>query len=381
MQSGRGRRWWILAGALLLALLLGACGDGGSDKPLDTFDPIGEEAKTIDALVRPVFYTAAVVFVLVEGAILYVMVRYRRRRKDGADDEWPTQSHGNVVLELGWTMLPAVVISVIGIATVATVFELETREPDAIDVSVYGHQWWWSFEYDVDGDGEVDFTTANEMVIPTGKQVNLSIHSRDVLHSFWIPKLNGKRDAVPNRVTTLSLETNEARRYRGQCTEFCGLSHARMQMWVDARSPEDYEAWLVAQMAPAPEPLTAEQAAGLEVYRTYCQSCHLVRGATTSEDGDVVTDVQTYRDNGGASALLAGWAPELTHFMSRQRFAGAIFELYDDDGNLNRAQLEAWIRNPQGVKPSAPDEGRGMPTLPLSEDEIDQVVAYLMTLQ
>ncbi len=378
MQPRRSRLWVVL-GVVALALVLGACGSG-SNKPLDTFDPIGKDAKTIDELVRPVFYTAAIVFVLVEGAVLYVLVRYRRRKDDeGTDDDWPVQSHGNVKLELGWTMLPAVVLAGIGIFTVATVFELEERDPNAIEVSVYGHQWWWSFEYDVDGDGVVDFTTANEMVIPTGRQVDLDIHSRDVIHSFWIPKLNGKRDAVPGRVHTLALETERAGRYRGQCTEFCGLSHARMQMWVDARSPEDYDAWIQSQLALAAEPETPEAEAGLAVYRTYCQSCHLVRGATQLDpEGPVV---ETVADYAGATALKAGWAPELTHFMSRDRFAGAIFELYDENGEINRAELEAWIRNPQGVKPSAPDEGRGMPTLPLSEAEIDQVVAYLTTLQ
>lgn len=379
MQRRRRSRLWLVVVVAALVLGLSACGKG-SDKPLDTFDPIGRDAKTIDELVRPVFYVAGAVFVLVEGAVLFVIIRYRRRRtEDGLDDEWPRQTHGNVMLELGWTMLPAVVLGGVGIFTVATVFELEERDANAIEVSVYGQQWWWSFEYDVDGDGKVDFTTANEMVIPTGRQVDLDIHSRDVIHSFWIPKLNGKRDAVPGRIHTLSLETDVAGRYRGQCTEFCGLSHARMQMWVDARSPEDYDAWIQEQMALAAEPETPEAIAGQAVYRTYCQSCHLIRGATQPEpDGPVIETVAAFA---GATVLKSGAAPELTHLMSRQRFAGAIFELYDEDGNINRADLEAWIRDPQGVKPSAPDEGRGMPTLPLSEDEIDQVVAYLTTLQ
>lgn len=376
MQHRRSRLW-LLLGVVAFALLLTACG-GGSDKPLDTFDPIGEDAKTIDTLVQPVFYIAYAIFVLVEGVVLFVIIRYRRRPTEDGDDEWPVQNHGNVKLELGWTMLPAVLLAGIGIFTVATVFELEERDADAIEISVYGHQWWWSYEYDVDGDGVVDFTTANEMVIPTGRQIDLDIHSRDVIHSFWIPRLNGKRDAVPGRVHTLSLNTDEAGRFRGQCTEFCGLSHARMQMWVDARSPEDYEAWLQGQLAPAVEPASPQTEAGLEVYRTYCQSCHLIRGATTDESG---ATIETVADYAGAAALKAGWAPELTHFMSRDRFAGAIFELYREDGTVDRTALEAWIRNPQGVKPSAPDEGRGMPTLPLSEDEIDQVVDYLTTLQ
>jgi cytochrome c oxidase subunit 2 len=381
MRSTRTRRLLALV-VLVMALGMSACG-GGSDKPLDTFDPIGEDAKTVDNLVRPVFLTAGAVFVLVEGAVLYVLVKYRRRKRDEdadeQDEEWPIQSHGNVKLELGWTMVPAVILGAIGIGTVATIFELEERDADAMHVSVYGHQWWWSFEYDVDGDGEVDFTTANEMVIPTGRQIDLDIHSRDVIHSFWIPKLNGKRDAVPGRNHTLSLETNVPGRFRGQCTEFCGLSHARMQMWVDARSPEDYEAWVEGQLALAAEPETPEAEAGREVFRTYCQSCHLIRGGSVDADGNAVETLADF--TGPEPTLKAGWAPELTHLMSRQRFAGAIYELRNEDGSLNTADLEAWIRDPASMKPADAEDGRGMPDRGLSEDEIDQVVAYLTTLE
>ena len=311
---------------------------------------------------------------------MYVIFRFRRRKHGGAEtDEWPVQVHGNVKLELGWTILPAVIVGAIGIATVSTVFELEERDPDALRVEVYGHQWWWSFEYDVDGDGEIDFTTANEMVIPTGRQVDLAIHSRDVIHSFWIPRLNGKRDAVPGRTHTLSMETDVSGRFRGQCTEFCGLSHARMQMWVDARSPEEYEAWVEAQILPAAEPESIEAAAGLEVYRTYCQSCHLVRGASVDSAGNAVMSVGDY--GGAEESLKSGWAPELTHLMSRKTFAGSIFDLYTDEGDVNEADLEAWIRNPASMKPADADHGRGMPDRGLSESEIDQVVAYLKTLE
>lgn len=378
--ASRRRRYLIGLALVLVCLVLASCGTG-SDKPLDTLDPIGDEAKTIDRLVRPVFMTAIVIFFLVEGAIVFVIARFRRRRSDAVDaDEWPAQVHGNVKLELGWTVLPAVIIGVIGIFTVATVFELEERDANALEVDVYGHQWWWSFEYDIDDDGVVDFTTANEMVVPTGRQVDLTIHSRDVIHSFWIPRLNGKRDAVPGREHTLSLQTDQAGMFRGQCTEFCGLSHARMQMYVDARTPDDYEAWVQQQLQPAAVPEEGSAAStGLDVFRTYCQSCHLVRGGNLDASENLITELGEF--GGPESTLKAGWAPELTHLMSRRHFAGAILDLYNDDGSVNTAELEAWIRDPASMKPADADAGRGMPDRGLSEDEIDQVVAYLMTLE
>src|SRR5690606_4437771 len=135
-----------------------------------------------------------------------------------------------------------------------TLLDLEDHPDDALEVTVIGQQWWWEYRYDIDGDGEDDIITANDLVIPAGKAVSLSIESRDVIHSFWIPRLNGKRDAVPGRSHPLLLEANEPGVYRGQCTEFCGLSHAYMQMRVVALSEADYEAWVANQLKGAEVP-------------------------------------------------------------------------------------------------------------------------------
>ncbi|HEY8526526.1 MAG TPA: cytochrome c oxidase subunit II [Acidimicrobiales bacterium] len=367
----------LLALALPLILLLSAC---ASDAPQDTLEPKGPIARDIDNLVNPVFLVAAAVFVFVEFGVLYLVFRFRRRHQDN-DSELPTQTHGNTKLEIGWTVLPAVILAVVAVGTVSTLFQIEDRESDGLTVQVTGHQWWWSFDYDTDGDGEVDFRTANDMVIPAGQNVELEITSADVIHSFWIPSLNGKKDAVPGRITTLTLNADEPGTYVGQCTEFCGLSHAYMRQRVVALPEDEFEQWLADQAEPAEMPTEGDAALGAELFATQCSRCHLARG---------INDEQ-YEEEGSGDDLIAGEAPDLTHFASRGAFAGATFDLWNDlDGDdiveadeigveLNRADLEAWLRDPPGEKPMAP-ESRGMPNLELQEEQIDQLVAFLETL-
>jgi cytochrome c oxidase subunit 2 len=372
-----------LVGAGLLALA--GC---ASDAPLDTFKPQGPEAQKIQDLAVPVFLVAGVVFVLVLGGVLVLSLKYRQRKGD-EDSPDPRQTHGVVPLELGWTILPALVLAVIAPFTVVTIFSLAEEPEDAIDVTVIGQQWWWEYQYDLDSDGEPDIITANEMVIPAGVPVDLSIESRDVIHSFWIPALNGKKDAVPGRSHPLTIEADEPGQYRGQCTEYCGLSHANMRMRVYAVDQADYDAWVDNQLSPAPAPEEgSDAAAGQQTFIQACSSCHVINGL----------EPEGYP----GAPLVSGAAPNLTHFMSRTTFAGSIFETYlppDGDeeaqyldiienGEFNRTQLEAWLRDPPGEKPMAPEPneysdglGRGMPNLNLSETQIDQLVAYLETLR
>lgn len=379
-MAGRTHRWRT---ALLvpLGLLLASCADKA---PLDTLDPKGPEARTIDKLVDPVFLIAGVVFVAVQVGVLVLVWKYRKRPDD--DGSLPPQVHGNTKLELGWTILPAILLAGVGGASVLTLLDLDDRPADAQEVTVVGQQWWWEYRYDVDGDGEDDIVTANDLVIPAGEPITLAITSRDVIHSFWIPSLNGKRDAVPGRVHPLLIEADEPGVYRGQCTEFCGLSHAYMRMRVVALSPEDYAEWEATQQEGAAVPAGALAKAGMEAFRTTCSGCHLIRG----EGGN-----EAFREENGieGAELVAGAAPDLTHFASRGVFAGAIFDLWrDEDGNgevdidergktLNVADLEAWLRNPPEEKPMYPEGSRGMPNLNLQEETIDALVAYLETLE
>lgn len=376
--------------ALLGSVALLALAGCASDAPLDTFKPEGPEAQTIQDLAVPVFVVAGVVFVLVLGGILVLSVKFRDR-SHGEDTTEPRQTHGVFGLEIGWTIVPALILAVIAPFTVVTILDLaEVPEgDDVIDVTVIGQQWWWEYQYDVDDDGEPDIITANEMVIPAGVPVNLDIESRDVIHSYWIPALNGKKDAVPGRTHNLTIEANEPGQYRGQCTEYCGLSHANMRMRVYAVDQADYDDWVEGQLAPAAVPEAGTPAAaGQQTFIQACSSCHVINGL---------------EPEGYAGApLVSGAAPNLTHFMSRTTFAGAIFDLYlppdgdedaeyldiIDNGQLNRAELEAWLRNPPAMKPMAPQPneysdglGRGMPNLNLSETQIDELVAYLETLE
>ncbi len=397
----------LVALTVLSVLVLSGC---GSDKELNTLDPQGAAARTIDDLVRPVFIVAGIVFLLVEGAVLYLVLRNRVARHD--DDEFPGQVHGNTRLEIAWTIVPAVIMTAIAVGTVATLVDLNSTEANAVEVVVdgsttswepkvvvVGQQWWWEYRYYFDRDIQAadltdakdlppaDIVTANQMVIPAGEEVELIVTSRDVIHSHWIPKLNGKRDAVPNRFSPWKIEADEPGVYFGQCTEFCGLSHSRMRMQVIAMEPGDFRTWVREATADAAAPSDAaaawlearrsgigdveapsETAAerGLDLFTQQCTSCHLIEGVNDD----------TY--TGAATVSTA--APNLTHFASRTTFAGGILPTYTPDGAFNAEAVAAWLRDPAAVKANAAGDGRGMPDLGLSETQIADLVAYLETL-
>lgn len=380
-----GRPAALIGGALLA---LAGC---AADAPLDTLKPQGPISRSIDSLSDPIFLIAGIVFVLVFGASGLIWWKFR---DDHSTDEFPPQVHGNFRLEIAWTIGPAILMAAIGVFTLFSHFELngEDRTDIVINVDgtatswdpeivVIGQQWWWEFRYYFDGlDGvdlsdprhlpPADIVTANQMVIPVGSEIGLSVTSRDVIHSFWIPALNGKRDAVPRRISPWKIEADVPGFYFGQCTEFCGLSHARMQMQTVAMTPVDFQAWVDEQMQPAAEPADAAAQRGLAVFEGQCTRCHVVNGINGAIDD---------QPSKGAD-LVANAAPNLTHLMSRTTFAGGIFDLYEPDGSLNRTQLEAWLRNAPAEKPAYAEGRRGMPAMGLSEGQIDDVVAYLQTL-
>ena len=335
------RRRGLTLALVALALLLTACGD--KELPQDALDPEGPYARQVHDLAKPVFIIAGLVFVLVQGLVIYSAVKFRRR----SDDEAPVQVHGNARMELTWTVIPAAVLAVVGVLTVGNIVDLD-REPtgaDVVKVNVIGHQWWWEFEYP---DHEV--VTANEMHIPVGVPVAVSLTSVDVIHSFWPPKLAGKLDTIPNRNNHLTLEADKPGIYYGQCAEFCGLSHADMRLRVVAHEPAEFEEWLAsnAEEAELPtEETDPEASAGAALFRQKgCASCHSVKGYAKGELG-----------------------PDLTHLQQRKVFAGAVFD-------LNPKNLRAWLRNPPEEKP-----GSLMPNLNLTEEEITDLIAYLETLK
>ena len=339
--EARGGRWRVVLTAVGLALVAGACGD--QDLPQDALDPQGPYARQIHDLAKPVFIVAGLVFVLVQTLVVYSAIKFRRR----SEDEAPVQVHGNVRMELTWTVIPAAVLAVVGVLTVGNIVDLDKvpQGDDVLNVTVVGHQWWWEYEYP-----EHEVTTANEMHIPTGTPVNVEITSADVIHSFWPPKLAGKLDAIPNRTNRLTLEADEPGTYYGQCAEFCGLSHGDMRLRVVAHEPAEFEEWLASNAEEAVLPAQEtdpEAAAGAALFRSRgCSGCHTVKGYSKGEFG-----------------------PDLTHLQQRETFAGAIFD-------LNPANLRAWLRDPPAEKP-----GALMPNLDLTEEEITDLIAYLETLK
>jgi cytochrome c oxidase subunit 2 len=251
-----------------------------------------------------------------------------------------------------WTVIPALILAVIAVPTVSSVFELTGCEEDSMRVQVIGHQWWFEFHYPEQG---VD--TANVLVIPTGREVCAEMTSADVLHNFWVPALHGKRYLVPGQTTLLRLEASEPGEFWGHCAEFCGLSHSLMRTRVQAVSQADFDAWVEEQLAPTPFPAEGTpEFDGYQVFLTKgCTQCHTVRFDDEASSNIVEPD------------LFNG--PELTHFASRNVFAGATLP---EEGETREEALARWLADPPFVKP-----GSFMPNLALTSQEIDALITFL----
>ncbi len=382
-----------LSGALFLA----SC---AKNAPQDTWQPKGENAQKIDDLQKPVFAIAGVVGLIVLVAVAIVIFRFKDRGQP-----IPHQTHGKPVFEITMTVIPALILAGVGVFTARTVFDLAKTDDTEMIINVTGQQWWWEYDYPVQDGISAPIISSGQLVIPVGTKVLLRETSRDVIHSYWIPALNGKRDAVPGRVHTLRLEADEPGIYAGQCTEFCGLSHANMRMEAVALSKEDFAKWVDAQLAAYQSPTEGLAKEGEAVFIAQCSRCHQVNGLENA-NGDPI--ISAPEEN-----VLAGAAPNLTKFMSRNTFAGATWDLLnktcrDNVWNatseefgakylagvsaecLNVADLRDWLRNAPAKKPMYADPTkladtggltRGMPNLNLTEDDIDKLMAYLLTLK
>jgi cytochrome c oxidase subunit II len=352
----------LTLGASMLALVATGCAehaeqppaDGGS-RPQDFIvEPVGRFALEVDQLWTLVLWIAIGIFVLVMGLLLVAILRYRERPDD--DGRLPKQIHGNPRLEALWTIIPALILTVVAVPTVRTIFDLATPPDDAITIEVMAHQFWWEFVYPEHG----GLVTANEMVIPTDTEIVLHMDSTDVIHSFWVPKLTGKQDVVPGHTNLLRLYTEEEGEYLGQCAEFCGVSHANMRMRILAVSPEAFEEWAEQQSGDLEHPREGGQVAdGEELFAQHCTACHQVRG----------------HEVGGARL-----GPDLTYFADREWFAGAIFR---NDILEGGDSIREWLGDPPAMKPMMvdPPAQTGMPDLGLDDDEIDALVEYLSTLR
>jgi cytochrome c oxidase subunit 2 len=387
-RRSRPSRYALL---LIVALALAACSGEG---PQTALEPQGKFARDIDGLWDLVFWIAVVIFILVQAALVYAILRFRERK---GDERRPKQVHGNTTLEISWTILPAVILAVIAVPTVQGVFELREipEGDDILHVTVTGHQWWWEFEYPdlVDEQGRA-LLTANELHIPAGREVLLTMSSADVIHSFWVPPLNGKRDVVPGKVTNLRLladePTPEGQPIYGQCAEYCGLAHADMRIRAFVHDEAGFAAWVAEQNGPAPLPLASTDdvstaaadtvAGGWSTFSAVCTACHQAK----VEFSDGVTElvgVEDRRVQIDEADFHLALAPNLTHFGGRETFGGASFD------NVTE-HLSAWLANPSDLKPMDPDRndiaaGRilGMPNFNLQNDEIAGLVALLQSWQ
>lgn len=334
---------------LLGTLLLGGCALDGPQSIFDTAGPVAEAQADLFIFI---FWLGILVFVAVTAVLVYAVMKYRQRGDD--DGSVPDQIHGVAWLEAIWTAAPAIILVLIGIPTVSLIFRTESQvEPTQEDlvVNVTGYQWWWEFEYP-----ELGITTANELYIPTGRRIVLNLNSGDVLHSFWVPRLAGKRDLIPNQDNQLWLMADEAGLFRGQCAELCLGAHAYMRMRVIASDKADFNNWvsLFAQQTEAAQqvqPSDPQIAAGQALFKTKgCATCHAVAG-------------YAYGQN----------APDLTNFGIRTTLAAGVAANTPEN-------LTNWLRNPQELKP-----GNYMPTLwteddPKRDEEISALVAYLESL-
>ena len=256
MRSVESRRLsvspWLGIGLLVgLVILLAGC---GVDTPQNTFAPEGEVAEKQRDLFNLVLWPAVVIFIIVEGLLVYALVRFRHRR---GNEGLPKQVHGNTKLEIVWTVLPAALMIGLAVPTIGGIIDLG-RPPakDALQVTVTGFQWNWMIEYqeytDADGNPLVVIgtcpTSCAEMHVPVGREVAVYLESSDVIHSFWIPRLGGKLDAIPGRTNVTWFNAPTPGTYQGQCAEFCGIGHAEMRMSVVAESQEEFEAWVKEQL-------------------------------------------------------------------------------------------------------------------------------------
>ena len=361
----------MLIGLLIAVLLLVA---GCSTGKQSTWDPVGPVAEKQLLLFNVLLWTMVAVFVAVEGLMLYIIIRFRK--KPGVE---PSRTHGHLALEITWTVIPTILVMVLGIWSVFTLFELDkppSSETNVLEVRVTGHQWWFEFEYPDAGGGK-RITTANELRIPVDRAVQLTLLSDDVIHSFWVPKLAGKLDMVPTRQNKMWFKADSSKidtlpaTFYGQCAELCGVAHALMRFRVKVLSEADYASW-VANYGP-PQPLTDSAREGRTTFAINCQICHTISGPDDPVAAQALMDSFL---TGDVNALVL--APNLTDLRTRQTLAAGLMD-------LNVENLRSWIHNPEDLKPGNRMSERAFiynnGDVSLSDEEVEGLIEYLLQLQ
>lgn len=329
-----------LATSVTALLVLAVCAACSGPFPQSTFEPRSDFAGAIDSLFRGIFWWAVVVFVVVEGLLLVTVLRFRAR----PDGRVPKQTTGHTLLEIGWTLAPAVILVFVAVPTMRTIFATAARPPaDAVRVEVFGRQWWWEFRYP-----DLGIVTANELHLPVGQAAVLQMTSRDVIHAFWVPFLGGKRDLTPGRTTQILLTPDTPGRYLGQCAEFCGASHANMRTRVIVDDAAGWRAWVARQQSAAPPPARGTlEARGAEAFaRSPCIACHTLAGIPEA---------------------VGTAGPDLSHIGGRGTIGAGMFP-----NSMNT--MRQWIADAPAMKP-----GSLMPAMDLPPEDLDAIVAYLRT--
>ena len=323
----------------LVAALLPLIAACGAIETLEwrTLRPVSDFGHHILDVYSDLIWWTGGIFVVVELLLLYALLRFRSTRRDS---EVPSQVHGFTALEIAWTLIPAAILFFIAIPTVRTIFQVQGAPPDTdpLEITVIGHQWWWEFQYP-----ELGFVTANELHVPEGRTANLSLSSADVIHSFWVPQLGGKRDLNPGSENRLWFTPTETGVYHGQCAELCGTSHANMRMRVFVDDSATFDAWAAAMR----EPVAPDSAGAMTFLISGCAACHSIAG--TPAQGKV--------------------GPNLTNFGRRTTVASSMIPNTPEN-------LAAWLRTPDSVKP-----GALMPDLNLDEQRVQELVRFLEGLQ
>ncbi len=314
--------------------------------PTNIFAPASTPAKSIFGLSLFVLAVTGAIFLVVFALLLYSVVKFRKRRND--DGREPPQVYGSNQVELAWTIVPILIVIALFMATARVIAVVQKTAPpgNAITVTAIGHQFWWEYRY-----LDLGVVTANELHVPVSDSVHptptfIKLLSADTDHSFWVPRLGGKTDLIPNHPNSMWIDPQETGVYLGQCAQYCGTQHAKMLLRVYVQSRDEFDRWIRQQRRPAVVDDTVSE--GQRIFETTaCINCHAVSGTVAN----------------------GRFGPDLTHLMSRDTIgAGAVPNTSE---NLRR-----WIRNPNTIKP-----GSLMPAMELTEKELDAVTAYLETLR
>jgi cytochrome c oxidase subunit 2 len=310
------------------------------------FDPKATPADSIYSVSMLMLAICAAIFLVVGGLLAFTIVRFRRRKMD--DSREPAQVYGSNRIEIAWTVIPVLIVLVLGMATARTVMEVQNKRmpANALKITVVGHQWWWEFRYP-----ELGIVTANELHVPLSTALKpvhtlLKLESADVAHSFWVPQLAGKTDVIPGITNTMWMDPRQEGIFLGNCAEYCGTQHANMLLRVIVEPPADFEKWAGAQKLDAVSDPRLESARATFLSMS-CINCHAVSGTTAN----------------------GTFGPDLSHLMSRATLGSGVLPNTPEN-------LRSWVKDPQAIK-----RGNLMPNMQLNSRELDEIVVYLSSLK